>query len=262
VLSIGLILVAAGLRLASGIAYVFDILRGRARPNPITWFCWGLTASITLAAQIAEGVGIQALVTFAIALGPMAIFVVSILRSRDASSFTPANVTCGALALVGIVLWQLTDDPILAIALSILADIFGGIPTIVKAFKDPASEPTFPYLLTMASMALTVTTISHWQFATYAFPIYIFGINLVVFVLAWSKIGKRRKPLVVAVLDLRKIPATPDVLSPIIACFSAVDDAMASPPPEKTVSDSALATPGGCEVLRKSSVEPEAETSS
>jgi hypothetical protein len=57
----------------------------------------------------------------------------------------------------------------------------------------------------------------------------------------------------VSKLDLRKIPATPDVLSPAIACFSAVDDATASPPPEKIASDSVLATPGSCEVLRKSS---------
>jgi hypothetical protein len=54
-------------------------------------------------------------------------------------------------------------------------------------------------------------------------------------------------------LDLRKIPATPDVLSSATACFSAVDDDAASPPSEKTASGSALATSGGCEVLCKSS---------
>jgi putative Holliday junction resolvase len=56
-------------------------------------------------------------------------------------------------------------------------------------------------------------------------------------------------------LDLRKIPATPDSLSPLITPFSTVNDALASPPSEKRASELALVDPEGCEVLRKSSID-------
>jgi hypothetical protein len=185
------IFVAAGLRLSGAAAYVYDIFTKGARPNPITWFAWSLAGLTTFAAQMAEGVGLPALATLAVGISPLAIFVATLMRGRDGSSFTPANILCGLLAITGIILWVITDDPILAIVFGILGDIFGGIPTITKAFKRPRSEPKKPYILSMAAMTITTLTITHWNFATYAFPIYIFCINAVILFLVWTKIGLR-----------------------------------------------------------------------
>jgi phenylalanyl-tRNA synthetase beta chain len=54
-------------------------------------------------------------------------------------------------------------------------------------------------------------------------------------------------------LDIRKIPAPSDTLSPSINHFSVVDDPTGSPSPEKMSFELALASSEGCEVLRKSS---------
>jgi hypothetical protein len=186
-----LVFVAVALRLCGGLAYVYDIVAKNARPNPITWFSWSLAGLVAFTAQLAEGVGIQSLTTLAIGLSPLAIFIASLAKSRDASSFTATNIVCGILAVTGIVLWVVTDNPILAIVFSILGDIAGGVPTITKAFNRPDSEPKKPYLFTMASMVITTLTIDHWVFAAYAFPIYIFCINFLILALAYSKIGLR-----------------------------------------------------------------------
>jgi len=57
-----------------------------------------------------------------------------------------------------------------------------------------------------------------------------------------------------SVLDLRKIPAPSDALSPSISHFSVVDDPTGSLPPEKMSSELVLVSSEGCEVLRKSSL--------
>jgi hypothetical protein len=85
------------------------------------------------------------------------------------------------LAGVGILLWQITNDPVLAIVFSIAADILASLPTIRKAYYDPDSEYEYPYLLSAISMVITLLTIKSWAFTTYAFPLYMLVINVVLF---------------------------------------------------------------------------------
>ncbi len=181
-----------GLRLLGGAYYVVRTAQGKAVPNPITWLCWFITPSIAAAAQWNAGVGLQALMTLTLALGPLAIFITSMIKGHNAAQFTRFNIACGLLALAGIVLWQLTSNPVLAILFCILADIFGGIPTVVKAYKDPKSEPILPYLMTTSALIITVLTIKSWTIEEAVFPIYIFCINALILTLAGSKIGQRR----------------------------------------------------------------------
>jgi hypothetical protein len=188
-----IIFVAISLRLGAGAGYIASIVKGETRPNPITWFFWGITPLIAGIGQLQQGVGISTLMTFALGVGPLLIFGISLAKGRAAIAFNIFNVTCGLLALLGIILWQLTHNPQLAILFSIAADICGGLPTVRKAFLRPGSEPALPYLISMTSMTLTVFTIQHWTFANCAFPLYIFMINAVIFSLVVSRVGRRLK---------------------------------------------------------------------
>ncbi|HXH26817.1 MAG TPA: hypothetical protein VNG90_02895 [Candidatus Acidoferrum sp.] len=185
--------IAIVIRLLGGAGYVVAVLRGKAKPNPVTWFFWGLTPMLAFAAQVSEGVGPQACVTFALGIGPLAVFCLSLTRGHHAPmSFAPSTIACGILAALGIVLWQTTSDPTLAIVFSILADIAASVPTLMKAYHKPGTEYGLTYLLSMISMVITLLTITHWTFGRYAFPIYIFFINLSLFSLVQSKVGARR----------------------------------------------------------------------
>jgi len=175
------VFVAIAIRLAGGAGYIRSTIKGRAKPNPITWFIWALTALVAFAAQITEGVGIQALMTCALAVGPLIIFCISLRVSRDASHFTFFNVCCGVLAIVGVILWQATSNALLAIICSILADMCGSLPTVRKAYRDPHGETALPFLLSIASMVITLATIKQWTIAAAAFPAYILCINAVIY---------------------------------------------------------------------------------
>ena len=169
--------VAIGIRVYGGFDYFRSVLTGRSKPNPITWFIWGLTPMVAFAAHIHEHVGIQAWVTFALGFTPLMICVAALYKDRSRSHFTTFNVGCGMLAIIGVILWQLTEQPILAIVFSILADIFGSIPTLIKSYYRPHTEYLAPYLLSILSMALTLATFKVWHFTGYAFTVYILLIN-------------------------------------------------------------------------------------
>lgn len=189
------VIFAVALRLASGTMYARAVFARRARPNPISWFFWALTPLIVFAAQLfdLQSVGWGIATTFALGLSPLIVFVCSLQYNWRRAHFTPANITCGVLAATGIVLWLTTNDPTLGIVFSIAADAFASIPTIIKAWKQPQSEYLPAYFITMMSVTITAATITTWNFASCAFPIYIFIINAIIFGAGYA--GRQRKGL-------------------------------------------------------------------
>ncbi len=177
--------IAIAIRIFGGLSYFHGIFKGRANPNPITWFIWSATAMVAFAAQIHEGIGLQAWVTFSLGLTPLLVCVVSLFKNRSRSHFTPFNISCGILALIGIILWQATSNALVAIVFSILADTSGSIPTVVKAFRHPSTEYAPAYSMSILSMVITLLTIDDWEFASYAFPLYIAVINCVICGAIW-----------------------------------------------------------------------------
>ncbi|SRR6266498_1543474 len=186
------------IRLWSGTQYAWGVLRGKARPNAVTWFLWGLTPLITFFAQLQYGWSGQSFVLLALALSPLVICTIAFIKSPGRYHFTPLSITCGLLALLGIALWQITSVPELAIVFSILADIFATLPTLHKAYYDQGSEYAWPYMLSMFSMVITLLTIHEWIFAVYAFPLYMLAVNAVLFCFAafpirtWWQLSRKR----------------------------------------------------------------------
>lgn len=186
------ILIAIALRLLGGANYLLATWRGRVKPNAVTWFFWGIAPLIAFTAQIQEGVGIAAWMSLGLAVGPLAICCVSIIRRDARWKITRFDFACGLFAIAGLILWQLTDNPLIAIWFAIAADIAGGVPTIRKTYKRPDTEKPLPYFLTIVSMAITLLTIQTWNIASAAFPIYILLINIVLFTLGARRKSKRR----------------------------------------------------------------------
>jgi hypothetical protein len=180
-LPVGFVLLSVIIRLVSGGKYAWGIVQGRARPNPITWFLWGLTAMIAFFAQLQQGFTGQSFVLLALGITPLTVCVIALMKHGIQRYLTSFTLSCASIALVGIILWRITAQPSIAIVFSIIADIFASLPTLRKSYEDPSSEYPLPYLLSMVSMLITLLTIRSWAFVTYAFPLYMFGINLVLF---------------------------------------------------------------------------------
>ena len=100
--------------------------------------------------------------------------------------------TCLGLAVVAIISWQLTHQPVLAIVFSIIADLMAAMPTVVKAYRDPWSEHpgTWFILCLAATLAILSTTIINP--ANLIFPAYLLFINGVIGILSLA--GRRLKP--------------------------------------------------------------------
>jgi hypothetical protein len=183
ILPVGFIFVAAAMRLIGGVSYLRATIRGTAQPYPLSWLLWGITPMIAFAAELRAGVGLPALVTLALGISPLLVFAVAMIKNHRSFTIDRLNALCCLVAIIGIALWFITDEPVLAISFSILADIFSAIPTIRKIVKQPKSEHMPTYLISASSMVITLLAIKQWSFAATAFPAYVLTINVVIAIL-------------------------------------------------------------------------------
>lgn len=172
------VILGATLSFIGSMSYLVDTLKGRVKPDRMTWFLWALAPLIAFSAEIKQGVGLQALMTFTVGFNPLLIFAASFFSKQVSWKLTRLDYICGAFSVVGLILWWLTKIGDVAIACSILADGFAALPTIIKAFTRPQSESYRVFLLSSMNALITLLVIKQWDFAHYAFPIYMFILGL------------------------------------------------------------------------------------
>ena len=105
--------------------------------------------------------------------------------------YTTFDWLCLISALSAILLWVLTNNPLLAILLSILADFLASLPTVVKAYKDSTSESMRAYILAGILGILSVFSTEIFNLANTIWPLYIIFANSLV-ITSWF-LGKRAR---------------------------------------------------------------------
>jgi hypothetical protein len=66
-----LVLIASVLAFVGNIAYLKDVVHGKVRPHPYTWFIWSIVSLVTFLGGLEKGAGIGAIPT---AMGPETLF--------------------------------------------------------------------------------------------------------------------------------------------------------------------------------------------
>lgn len=84
---------------------------------------------------------------------------------------------CTLLAIIAIVSWQLTHQPLLAIIFAIIADLMASVPTVVKAYRDPQSEHPAGWFIVVSAAILGLLSTTIVNPANIIFPAYILCIN-------------------------------------------------------------------------------------
>ena len=176
---------------AGSVAYLIDTIKGKVKPNRVSFLLWSIAPFIAFAAQIKQGVGLEALMTFSTGFLPLMVLAGSFVNKNAEWKLTKFDLLCGLLSIVGLVLWQITKVGNVAIFFSILADTLAAVPTIVKSYKYPDTELAWPWISTCVGVVLTLLTLNELSFANSGFIIYIFFIDLIIFILVQFRIGER-----------------------------------------------------------------------
>jgi aspartate/methionine/tyrosine aminotransferase len=161
--------------LAGFASYIWDTMRGRAKPNRVSWVMWTAGPAVAFGGEIAQHAGPRTLaVTAALGAGPAGVVVAS-LRNPEAywrvSRFDIAWGAVSAAALVtGLVV---TGNWLVAVWVAVAADACAAAPTIAKAWESPETETVGTYLCSGTGSAITLAWLPRWSQAAAAFPAYV-----------------------------------------------------------------------------------------
>lgn len=185
------IFLSVALVLFGDFTYLIYTIKGKVKPNRVTWFLWGLAPLIAFAAQLKQGIGLSSLTTFAFGALPLFIFLASFLNKKAYWKITNFDLICGGLSVVGLVMWAVTQVGNWAIFFAIAADGLASVPTLIKSYSAPETENYQVYLLNAVGAIITLFTIKQWDFTHSGFPIYISILGFTLFLLIKFKLGKK-----------------------------------------------------------------------
>lgn len=172
------VLVGVAIQLLGIYYYGREILRGKAKPNRVTWLMWSVAPLIATAAALASNVTWSVIPVFMSGFGPLIIFILSFTNKNAYWKLGIFDYLCGFFSLLALLLWGVTKQPATAIIFAIMSDFIAAIPTLIKSWRHPKTESAAPYFTGLINALTSFGAIRMWSFAELAFPIYLIFIDL------------------------------------------------------------------------------------
>lgn len=185
-------IIGSVIAIIGGLSYLIATVKGEVRPNKVSFLLWSFAPLIAFTAQIKEGVSFfLALITFVAGIEPLSIFVASFFNKKAKWKLNGFDLACGAVSILGLILWQITKTVNIAIIFSILADAMASLPTIIKSFNNPETEMAWTYFTTVISAVITLLAVKEYNFANIGFTVYLLIVCLLISILVQFKLGKK-----------------------------------------------------------------------
>lgn len=150
------------------IPYFRDIFKGKTKPHIFSWLIWGLLGGITYAAQVVKGAGAGSLANGTTGLVCFIIFALAIKRGEKNITLTD-RISFGG-AILAILLWLLTDNPLSAVVLAVIIDTLAYIPTFRKAYHKPYEETLSAFFITTIGIIISLFALEAYNPTTWLYP--------------------------------------------------------------------------------------------
>lgn len=159
--------------------YVLAIVNGQTVPSPVSWAIWASVDTLVFLAMRKEK-AMSGQVTGAVA-GAWIITILALIFGKPIIESIEWVSIAGAV--IGIVLWQITGNAILAIICAQVALFAGAIPTFIGAYANPAQEDPIAWFIWLTSCVCALLAIKKWDLANALQPLTFTAIEAIMVIL-------------------------------------------------------------------------------
>lgn len=161
--------IAIAITFIAFIPYIRSILQNKTKPHAFSWIIWASVTFIVFLAQLADGggagawpIGISGVITLFVA-------VLAYLKKTD-HMIAKKDWIFFILAMSAIPFWYVTSNPLWAVVILTVVDLFGFVPTFRKAYSYPNEESLLFYILIASRNLIAIVALEHYSLTTLLFP--------------------------------------------------------------------------------------------
>lgn len=159
--------------------YVSSIFRRETKPNRASWIIWNITNTILLVSYFSVGARETVILPFVYFINGMIVLPLSF--RYGVSSWSKLDYATLAVASISLVVWIITNNPLVALLMNLTMDASGYIPTINKSYIDPASESMNAWFFIFLGACFNLIAINSASFGVVIYPIIMFLMNGILF---------------------------------------------------------------------------------
>ena len=190
------ILAVAGAVIAifASLPYIIDIVRGKTKPNLVSWITWTLLLAVASAALFAEHQVQAGLLV--LGDGVSCLLVVPFGLKYGTATLDRFDIGCQIATLVGLVLWLVFDSPMIAVVATLAIDVVGSVPTLRHSWSQPNEETASAFLISVVAAVLTLLSLTHYNLSAALYPVYLLILNTALFVTIshGQRVGRVKTP--------------------------------------------------------------------
>ncbi len=158
-------LIAGALAIGCFLPYFRDIFKRKTTPHTYSWLIWSILQITGVVAIIVGHGGYYGVLGIGIgALFCLSIFVLSF--KYGTKNITAIDTFSFIGALLAIVIWIFTKNPLYSVVLISIIDFVGFIPTIRKGYEEPYTETMSTYLMASISDVFAILALSTFSLVT------------------------------------------------------------------------------------------------
>ena len=163
-IKITLVVIASLLAVIGNVPYLLDVIKGRVKPHPYTWFVWTIVSCVVFFGQLEKGAGLAAIPTAASEIFTIIIFFFSLKYGFKNPPLIDKYFL--ALAMIGLIPWIVTSDPTISVITVVAIDLVAFVPTLRKTYCHPKSETATLFTTNVLRHGLILSTLSAYNIAT------------------------------------------------------------------------------------------------
>ncbi len=157
------------------VPYIIDTVKGKTKPNIVTWSTWTLLIGIGAAALFASHQYRAAMLVTADTVATFAVVIVGL--RYGIAKFDSFDLFCLIGAVVGLVLWLVFNSPMIAIVATLSIDFIGTIPTVRHSWQNPEEETYITFALGVLATLLTLLSLKAYPPSAWIYPAYLMFSN-------------------------------------------------------------------------------------
>lgn len=166
------------LAIGTFVPYLRDVIKGKIKPHPFTWFIWSTLFAIAFSAQISDNAGPGAWMNGVVVLICWLIVIFSL--KHGLKDIAKMDYVVLGICITAIICWWLTNNPLTAVILILTADIISTFPIFRKFYNKPYDEALYLYMINGCRHGISLFALANFSLVTSFFPIFMVVSNFII----------------------------------------------------------------------------------